>query len=245
MAYGRATRQMRALVLAGEDDAPGFIGERADSHGVELVVVRRDPDGYPPALSAYDFVLSLGSKWSVTAGGSTPWVAREVGLVRTALEQDVPVLGVCFGAQVLAAALGAAVRVAPRPEFGWIGIESLDEVMIPEGPWLAWHYDVVDLPDQARLLAANSCGVQAFQAGRSIGLQFHPEVTPAILGRWLRDLDSEPAAADVDAGELLSASAALLAAARGNAHTLFDHFLRQANLLPAAGEPAVSAPPQR
>lgn len=224
----RGTRNVRALVLAEADDASGFLGERANSHGVELVVARRDPNGCPPALSAYDMVFSLGSKWSVMAAGSTPWIAREIDLVRTAVAQDVPVLGVCFGAQVLAAALGGAVRAAPRPEFGWIRIQSLDEFVVAEGPWFAWHYDVVDLPDRARLLARNSCGVQAFQAGRSMGVQFHPEVTAAILGRWLGDLDGEPAAADVDVSELQSASAASLPAARGNAHTLFDQFLRLA-----------------
>ena len=225
MGNGAGLRPARALVLADEDDAAGFLGERAGGHGVELVTVRRAPDRCPPPLTGYDMVISMGSVWSVNEAGSTPWIASEIDLLRAAAARDLPVLGVCFGAQVLAAALGAAVRAAPRPEFGWIKIQSADENSIPTGPWFAWHHDVVDLPSGARLLARNSWGVQAFRSGRRLGVQFHPEVTATIIDRWVHELDHQLAAAGVSPAELLPASAAQLDSARRNAHRLFDTFM--------------------
>jgi GMP synthase-like glutamine amidotransferase len=215
----------RALVLAGEDDAAGFLAERADDHGIDLVLVHRDPAGHPPSLDGFDLVMSMGSVWSVNAAGCTPWISREIDLLREASAGDLPVLGVCFGAQVLAAALGAAVRSAVRPEFGWVRAGSADEDLVPDGPWFAWHTDVLDLPAGAQQLARNPSGVQAFRAGRALGVQFHPEVTITIIDRWIAHLGHLPAAAGVDTSDLSRASLGRMESARRNAHRLFDGFM--------------------
>jgi GMP synthase-like glutamine amidotransferase len=219
----------RALVLADEDDAAGFLGERAADHGVELVVARRDPAGYPPPLDGFGLVISMGSVWSVNAAGSVPWIAREIDLVRNAAASGIPVLGVCFGSQILAAAHGAAVRTASRPEFGWIRAGTMDEDLIPDGPWFAWHHDVVDLPEGAQLLARNTCGIQAYRAGRCLGIQFHPEVDVTIIERWIRHLGHDLAAAGMDADDVVAASRDQVESARHNAHRLFDHFMHLAH----------------
>jgi GMP synthase-like glutamine amidotransferase len=218
----------RALVLADEDDAAGFLGERAADHGVGLVVVRRDPAGDPPALDGFGMVVSMGSVWSVNSAGSVPWIGREIDLVRNAAASGIPVLGVCFGSQILAAAHGAAVRTAPRPEFGWIRAGTTDEDLIPDGPWFAWHHDIVDLPEGAQLLARNTCGIQAYRAGRCLGVQFHPEVNVTIIERWISHLGHDLAAAGMDAAEVAAASPGHMEQARHNAHRLFDRFMHLA-----------------
>jgi GMP synthase-like glutamine amidotransferase len=92
------------------------------------------------------------------------------------------VLGICFGAQALAAALGATVSRAAATEIGWIDVDGDDGF---RGRWFTWHEDVFDLPPGATELARAASGLQAFAAGASVGLQFHPEVTPAIVDDWL------------------------------------------------------------
>jgi GMP synthase-like glutamine amidotransferase len=92
------------------------------------------------------------------------------------------VLGICFGGQALAAALGGSVSAAPRTEIGWIDVEGEDGY---GGRWFTWHEDVFTLPPGAHELARAPSGPQAFALGTSVGLQFHPEVTPSIVDDWL------------------------------------------------------------
>jgi GMP synthase-like glutamine amidotransferase len=75
------------------------------------------------------------------------------------------------------------VRRAARPELGWVSVGSRSE-LIPDGPWLAWHDDEVLVPPDATVLARNESGVQAYRCGPHAGIQFHPEVTPAIVAGW-------------------------------------------------------------
>ena len=145
-----------------------------------------------PDPTAVDAVVSLGSDRSVHASRD-PWIASQVAFLRAAHDAGVPVLGICFGGQALAAALGATVSRAPETEIGWIDVEGDDGY---GGRWFTWHEDVFDLPPGATELARASSGLQAFAFGASVGLQFHPEVTPAIVDDWLagaREAVPEPA----------------------------------------------------
>jgi GMP synthase-like glutamine amidotransferase len=162
-----------------------------------------------------DAVVALGSGRSVHASAD-PWIAAELRFLRDAHEASVPVLGICFGGQALAAALGGTVRAAPQVEIGWIDVEG-DEGY--GGRWFTWHEDVFALPPGARELARASSGPQAFAMGASVGLQFHPEVTPAIVDGWLHD-----DGAAVFEPELLRRQTERLARdARDRAFALFDH----------------------
>jgi GMP synthase-like glutamine amidotransferase len=139
-------------------------------------------EGWPDPSDA-DAVVALGSDRSVHAS-SDPWIAAELAFLRAAHDAGVPVLGICFGGQALAAALGGTVSAAPRVEIGWIEVEGDDGY---GGPWFTWHEDVFTLPPGAQELARAASGPQAFAVGASVGLQFHPEVTPAIVNGWLED----------------------------------------------------------
>ena len=94
-------------------------------------------------------------------------------------------LGVGFGAQALAVVLGGGVHRAPRARYGWFWVSTSMPSWISSGPWLAWQEDVIRLPARARLLAHDPVGPQAFLVGGHLGVQFHPEVTPKILGEWI------------------------------------------------------------
>ena len=126
------------------------------------------------------------------------FLKREVDLLRSCIEQDQPVLGVCLGSQLLAHAAGARVRQmhdgrSRQYEVGWGAIrfhhETNDQALrgLPrEGQVLHWHGDTFELPAGARLLASSPiCANQAFRLGRQFGLQFHCEVTSTDVETWL------------------------------------------------------------
>jgi GMP synthase-like glutamine amidotransferase len=149
----------------------------------------------------------------------------------------VPVLGICFGAQALCAALGGQVEAAARKEIGWTMIDSADPDLIPPGPWLQFHGDRCLPPDEAAILATNEIGVQAFSIGRHLAVQFHPEVDGGQLQRWFdgggRD---EAQRADQDPDAFLARTIAEEPAARVRADRLVGSALRLA-------QPAISCPP--
>jgi GMP synthase-like glutamine amidotransferase len=209
---------MSGLVLQTQDDAPpGLLGDWAERRQIELQTLRVDhvetlPDPRDPA-----FAVVLGSSASVV-DPREPWIARVVEWLRRADAAALPVLGICFGAQALAAALGARVFRLPRPEIGWIEVETADAERIPAGPWLAWHEDGFELPPLAYELARNACGTQAFCHRGHLAVQFHPEATAEIAAGWDRD-----GRHDLSSGPTEAAAAV--------ADRLFDGFAARAGLL--------------
>lgn len=221
----------RTLVLANRADCDaGLVGERLTEHGHELVVAAREATGPWPDPLAFDLVLHLGSDWSVYDPAHQAPVERELALARAAVEADVPVLGICFGAQLLASALGGSVTRGPRIELGWLAIEPCDtnEASAPvlePGPWFQWHGDVFEPPPDAVVLATSDVGCQAFTTGSALAVQFHPEVTPGIVARWAGN-DPEPlAAAGVEAEAVVARTAAEQERVRSATARLVDHFL--------------------
>lgn len=174
----------RALVLQHQRNAPpALLSDWARARAIELVVVRADRASELPPLDGFAFAITLGSDHSA-GHRRPPWVERELEWVRRAHRAELPILGICFGAQALAVALGGSVHRAPRPEIGWISVESVAPEIVAGGPWFAWHEDVFDLPDAAAVIARNVFGPQAFLAGPHLGVQFHPEVTPEVAEMW-------------------------------------------------------------
>ena len=123
--------------------------------------------------------------------------------MRRAVEADVPVLGLCFGGQMLARVLGGEVFRGDESEIGWIPVRTSDPELVPEGPWFQWHFDVIRPPPDVEVVAETDLGAQAFVSGRSLGLQFHPEVTPEIMQEWVRAYRHELDADGVDPDALL------------------------------------------
>lgn len=177
-----------------EDDPAGLIGDWLDAREIAWTVVR--PDDPQPDPAAPAAIVSLGSSHSAYAV-EPDWIARHQQLLRGALAAGTPVLGVCFGAQALARAGGGEVAPAARSEVGWVEPESDHREL--SGPWLSWHSDaIVTVPADAVELARSREALQAFRLGRSLAVQFHPEVTPTIWGWWAH---SEPELAQRHLGD--------------------------------------------
>jgi GMP synthase-like glutamine amidotransferase len=212
-----------ALVLQTQDNCPpGLVDDWAASRGVTLDVVRVDRWERLPGPSDYDLAVVLGSDASL-AEPPQDWVRRLIDWVAAVDAAGPPILGVCFGAQVLAAALGGSVVRLRSPEHAWIELDTRDPARVPAGPWLSLHEDAVVLPPLAEELARNAFGTQAFSIGDHVGVQFHPEVTPSILSRWVSDksgLISRDLLVDLDARCRAGARDAL---------ALFDAFIDHAH----------------
>jgi GMP synthase-like glutamine amidotransferase len=219
-----------ALVLEHEADAPaGLLAEWAAERGIALEVFAwhaadgarggRDPDP-----SGRPFLVTLGSEASAF-DDAVPWLARERAVLDRALALGVPVLGICFGGQHLARALGGAVGRASRPEVGWLEVETLAPDVVPGGAYLQWHQDAFTLPPGAQLLARSPVSAQAFRHGRHLGVQFHPEVTPAIAMGWATSYPESVQRAGTTVAAVREGGAAHAGQARLRAYALFDAFL--------------------
>jgi len=175
---------MRVVVIRHHDvDSAGFIAAAFEARGAIIHVHLFPDDGPLPALDGVDHIVVLGAISSVN--DPDPWIAAELDWLRGADQSGVPVLGICFGAQALCAALGGRVEAMDRKEIGWALVDSLDHGLVPAGPWLEFHGDRCLLPAAATVLARNEAAVQAFRMGRHLAVQFHPEVDGPQLKRWL------------------------------------------------------------
>lgn len=145
--------------------------------------------GSEPRTNDVDLLVVMGSAASAY-DDDVPWLAAELEYLRSALAASTPVLGICFGAQLLVRALGGTVSRAPAPERGFVTLESADSAVLPAGTWFEYHYDTFTLPPSAVELARNGAGLQAFVHGMHMGVQFHPEITTDAWGAWLDEWSS-------------------------------------------------------
>jgi GMP synthase-like glutamine amidotransferase len=186
---------LRVLVVQNEEASPGgHIGRWLHEEGARVEVLRIDVEDREIDPRDYHLLIPLGSEFAAY-DEARPFVQRSKVLLERAVEADVPVLGVCFGGQLLASVLGGQAFRAAESEIGWIPVRTRDPELVSEGPWFQWHFDSFSTPPGARLIAETDAGPQAFVAGRHLGVQFHPEVTPEIMEGWVgtyrHELDDE------------------------------------------------------
>jgi GMP synthase-like glutamine amidotransferase len=218
----------RALVIQHEEPTPpGLIEPWLRERGAEVETLRideQDPHDLDPR--DYDLIVSLGSEFGAYQD-DVEWIGHEMDFLRDAVEADVPFLGVCFGGQLLARVLGGEVRRSDQEEIGWLPIGSREPDLIPEGPWFQWHFDVFTAPPGSTVLAENTVGPQAYLIGRSLGLQFHPEVTTDIMDAWVQTYRHELDEHGVDPDALLAETHERAESHRQNSFKLLDAFLER------------------
>jgi GMP synthase-like glutamine amidotransferase len=230
---------VRILVLEHEADAPaGLLADWARARGHELEVAPvRVLDAWP-GVDEFHVVVTLGSEVSVT-DASHSWIGAEVDFLAAAHARSVPLLGICFGGQILSKALGGEVHRAPRAEVRWREIDSDDPDLIPAGPWAFWHEDQFTLPPGARLIAGLEAEVVAFSSGASIGLQFHPEADGAIVQGWADSARDKLVSYGVDPREFERQIREQDPHARERAFDLFDRLAARWSAISLAEAPTL------
>jgi GMP synthase (glutamine-hydrolysing) len=178
-------------ILHGEHSSPGRAGRLLSQMGYELDIRRpRFGDPLPPDMEGYAGAIYFGG--SMSANDEDDYIKAEIDWLDVPLAAGKPFLGICLGAQMLARALGRRVYRHPtgRVEIGYYPIKptqhghAVCESPFPEHVY-HWHREGFELPSGAELLAAGEdFEIQAMRYGSSaFGLQFHPEVTYAMMGR--------------------------------------------------------------
>ncbi|GGE43722.1 amidotransferase [Halopseudomonas oceani] len=185
---------MRAHYLQhAEFEGLGMIEHWLHSKGYEISCSRMYAGDPLPALDEFDVLIIMGGPMSANDEAQLPWLHSEKAFIRAALTADKVILGICLGAQLIAASLGQAVYPNREREIGWFPVRGSTHQngaafhFPPRLPVLHWHGETFDLPHGAVLLASSEvCRNQAFQLGRSvIGLQFHLEANRQLLDQFV------------------------------------------------------------
>ncbi|MBA3375232.1 MAG: type 1 glutamine amidotransferase [Actinobacteria bacterium] len=227
---------MRILSVTHGPTVPGGVFDQvveASGHELERWVVPLG--GSPQPASSYDALMVFGGSMHPDQDERFAWLEREAGVLREALAEDVPVFGVCLGAQMLARAAGAWVGPAGEPEVGWFEVELTPEgrsdpvlgVLSPRTEAFQWHHYTFEIPGGGTELARSSVCTQAFRVGeRAWGIQFHAEVTLDMMRTWTAE---DPDDLPVGAEEFLAAAETRIANWNEQGRALCAAFLKMAN----------------
>jgi GMP synthase (glutamine-hydrolysing) len=187
---------VRILAIVHQPDAgPGVFAEAIAEHGDDLDIWQIAEGAEPPASPRdYDALFVFGGSMDTYQGQQHPWLNREKALLAALLQDDLPMMGVCLGAQLLAEAAGPSVQRAGMPEIGWHQVEVTEEgtedpllgPLAPRFTAFQWHYFEARLPPDAAELARSPVCMQAYRIGdKAWGIQFHAEVTAADADYWI------------------------------------------------------------
>ncbi|MDJ0881856.1 MAG: type 1 glutamine amidotransferase [Gammaproteobacteria bacterium] len=188
-------KQMKPVLVFSHTtcDPPGYIGELLDRYGYPYqIYCLAEQHQVPSQLDDWAGFIFMGGPGNV----NTPeaWMAEEIALINRAHASDLPMLGICLGAQLLSKAFGGSVWEAEELEVGWHSIKMLPQPF--QHPWLEdmdseflafhWHAHEFSPPPRAISIASSDCtSCQGFIHGRHLALQFHLEMTPEIIDELL------------------------------------------------------------
>ena len=185
------------IIKQVEQEGPGLIEDIFVESGWSIKTVELSQgEKLPSGFDETGALVLLGGPMNVYEEKKYPFLKEEESLIRKALVEEIPVLGICLGAQLLAKTCGAQVKKAPQKEIGWYKVEKTDDgkkdVLFNTGAdriqVFQWHEDTFDVPEGAVLLAeGKDCKNQAFRVGQNAyGLQFHIEVTEDMIRDWFQ-----------------------------------------------------------
>lgn len=198
---------MRSAVIIGHQNTPEceVVATALSRHQISTTIIDRCDGTLGPSCLIADLTVHLGSDLSVASGKMPPKIQSEYELMMARYKQGRAVLGVCFGAQMMALVLGGTVVRSEFPEFGFVEVRSVDHPNIFGGRWFQWHYDMVEIPANVDVIALNEKAIQAFRKDHFLGVQFHPEVDVRVLKSWLRNGGREELASlSIDSNCLLT-----------------------------------------
>ena len=191
-------------------------------------------DPVPEDLDPYAALIVMGGPMGVYEEDEYPFLRDEIALLNSALREEVPVLGICLGSQLLAAALGAAVGPGKGKEIGWHRIELTEqgssEAFLGAGERgltaFHWHGDVFDCPKNALNLATSErTPCQAFRYRESVyGILFHMEITMPMIGEWVGAFAAELGEEGLDGGQIASVAGNYLADLQERGRTFFERW---------------------
>ncbi len=212
---------------------------RNRGHRIRYVNFHREPDAKPD-VDRYQALIVLGGPQMPDEGDRHPHLREEMRCIERALAQDIPVLGICLGAQLLAYTLGGGVRPLKEWEIGWYHLEPTRQAaadplfcaLVEPHPVFQWHGYTFDLPDGAVHLARSEhCENQAFRYGaHSYGLQCHLELDERLIHRWLnypqyrRDLEKRGRGQDAET--IREQTHALIKQSVALSYEMFGQFLK-------------------
>jgi GMP synthase (glutamine-hydrolysing) len=184
-------------IIHMEPEGPGTLGTFLESAGATLHIARVYDDALlPKEIGQFKAIISMGGPMNVYEEEKYPFLRDETLLLEKAIAADLPVMGICLGAQMKAKASGVRVVRSPSEEVGWRRVfvtddgkkDLLFDGLPAELEVLQWHGDMFEVPQQGILLATGrECPHQAFRFRNAFGLQFHVEVTGAMLSEWFQD----------------------------------------------------------
>lgn len=189
----------------------GTLEQMFRSDGFEIEKVNAQSDPVPVSSKGYGAVIILGGPMAVY--DNLPYLQREQDLIRDAIKNDTPVLGVCLGSQLIAQATGGRVYKGKNKEIGWhdVYVTPASSNDIFRGVTdktirvFQWHGDTYDLPANAKILAYSDLYPQAFRIGSAVGIQFHLEVDRHIIESWIQEYRAEVSAEKIKPESILPA----------------------------------------
>jgi GMP synthase-like glutamine amidotransferase len=178
---------------------PGYLGEYLQARSIPWEMVCIDEDNpVPQQIDDVSGLVFMGA--GVSVNDRLPWIEGELQLIRKAIEIGLPVMGVCFGAQLMSRALGGEITRGKGMEIGWYPVymqvnEGYDNWLngIPEQfTAFHWHADTYTLPMHSRHLMKSDCfDQQGFIIGDHLGMQFHLEMTREMVENWIERYGSD------------------------------------------------------
>jgi len=184
-------------------EGPGYLAEFLDRRGLAYRTIKVDAgEAIPESIADVPGLVFMGGPMSVN--DPLPWIPQVLRLIRQAVAADVPVLGHCLGSQLMSKALGGRVQPHRVKEIGWLPVYAVESPVTrdwlnglpPQLEVFHWHGETFSLPPGAtHILRSRHCRNQGFAFGKSLGLQCHIEMTPALVRTWARAGQAEIAAA--------------------------------------------------
>ncbi len=216
------------------DEGLGTIAEALDGWGISALTIRIfDGEKVSARIEKANGLIVLGGPVGVYEAATYPYLSDEIELIKDALKENKPVLGICLGSQLLAAALGARVYKSGRQEIGWRPVKSSAAAAQNDLLWkeienqftaFHWHGDVFELPAGAVSLASSSLTEhQAFRYGKNAyGILFHPEATREIIFSMTGDFADEAEQAGIAPAQILAYTEKHLSTFKATADKIFN-----------------------